>query len=421
VFELDGYDVLLAAMGCCVILALWLPRFVSGREPAAAALLIGASAAAFHFIPGMPAPLDPTTSPRIWEIATELTVVVALFGAGLRIDDVAAADWRPTWRLLAYALPLTIVAVASLGWTIGGLTLAGAVLLGAVLSPTDPVLAGDLQVGPPLEGGEQPVRFVLTTEAGLNDGLAFPFVLLGLTIAIGGFAPGGWMLEWLARDVVYRIAIGAASGAALGWLLGKIVFAIPRDNPLARTESGVVALAGVLVCYGATELLEGYGFVAAFTAGLVLRRAENRHEFHRRLHGFSESIEHALTAAVLILLGGALPALWPLLEWRYLAVGLLLLIVVRPAIGWLCLAGTALRRRERALVSFYGIRGIGSIYYLSYASARVELVDEPQLWAMLGYTILASTVLHGFTSGRVLERFGGRRARTATDKHTSAS
>jgi sodium/hydrogen antiporter len=399
VFDLNGYHILLAAMGCCVILALWLPRFVSGREPAAAALMILISAAAFYFIPGIPQPLDPTTSPRIWEIATELTLIIALFGAGLRIDNVAGANWGPTWRLLVLALPLTILAVAALGWTIGGLTLAGAVLLAAVLSPTDPVLAGDLQVGRPLEGGEQPVRFVLTTEAGLNDGLAFPFVLLGLTIALDGFAPGGWMLEWLARD----------------GLLGKIVFAIPRDNALARTESGVVAVAGVLVCYGFTELVEGYGFVAAFTAGLVLRRAENRHEFHRRLHGFSESIEHALTAAVLILLGGALPALWPVLEWRYLAVGLLLLLIVRPAIGWLTLAGTSLRPRERALVAFYGIRGIGSVYYLSYATARVELVNEPQLWAMVGYTILASTVLHGFTSGRVMDRFVGRRARARSN------
>ena len=149
------------------------------------------------------------------------------------------------------------MALAWIGWAVAGLTLAGAVLLAAVLSPTDPVLAGDLQVGPPLEGGEQPVRLALTTEAGLNDGLAFPFVLLGLAIAVNGFAPGSWVLEWLAVDVVYRIAVGAASGAALGWLLGKIVFAIPRDNSLARTESGVVALAGVLVCYGATELVAG--------------------------------------------------------------------------------------------------------------------------------------------------------------------
>ena len=167
-------------------------------------------------------------------------------------------------------MPLTIAAVAFAGWAIGGLTIAGAVLLAAVLAPTDPVLAGDLQVGRPLEGGEHPVRFALTTEAGLNDGLAFPFVLLGLVIAAEGFAPGSWGLEWLARDVVYRIVVGALSGAGIGWLLGKITFNIPRENELARTESGVVAFAGVLVGYGVTELLEGYGFVAAFMTGLDL-------------------------------------------------------------------------------------------------------------------------------------------------------
>ena len=260
------------------------------------------------------------------------------------------------------------------------------------------MLAGDLQVGPPLEGGEHPVRFVLTTEAGLNDGLAFPFVLLGLAVATEGVAPGSWGAEWLARDLLYRIAVGVLAGAAIGWLLGKIVFAIPRANALARTESGVVALAGVLVSYGLTELVEGYGFVAVFVTGLVLRRAEEDHEFHRRLHAFSESIEHALTALVLIMLGGALPLLWPVLDWRYLAVGLLLLLVVRPLVGWLSLLGTRLTMRERAAVAFYGIRGIGSVYYLSYASGRVELVNEPQLWAMVAYTILASTILHGFTA-----------------------
>jgi sodium/hydrogen antiporter len=403
-FELDSHHVLLAASGACVILAYWLPRFVSGREPVASALLVLAGAAAYGALPGMPTALDPTVSPRLWELVTELTVVVALFGAGLRIDNIVGSSWRPTLRLLVVALPLTIAVVAWIGVTLGGLTLAGALLLAAVLSPTDPVLAGDLQVGPPLEGGEHPVRFVLTTEAGLNDGLAFPFVLLGLAVATEGFAPGAWGAEWLARDVLYRIVVGVLSGAAIGWLLGKITFTIPRANALARTESGVVALAGVLASYGATELLEGYGFVAVFVTGLVLRRAEEGHEFHRRLHVFSESIEHALTALVLIMLGGALPFLWPVLDWRYLAVGLLLVLVVRPAVGWLSLLGTRLSVRERAAVSFYGIRGIGSIYYLSYATGRVELVNEPQLWAVVAYTILASTMLHGFTAATMVER-----------------
>ena len=105
-------------------------------------------------------------------------------------------------RLLVIAMPLTVAAIALLGWALAGLTVAGAVMLGAVLSPTDPVLAGDVQVGPPLEGREHPVRFTLTAEAGLNDGLAFPFVYLGLIIAAQGTNPWEWLVDWLLRDVL---------------------------------------------------------------------------------------------------------------------------------------------------------------------------------------------------------------------------
>jgi NhaP-type Na+/H+ or K+/H+ antiporter len=357
----------------------------------------------------MPQAFDPTTSPRAWEITSELTLIVALFGAGLRIDKIfVAANWGPTVRLLAIAMPLTIAAVAFAGWAIGGLTIAGAVLLAAVLAPTDPVLAGDLQVGRPLEGGEHPVRFALTTEAGLNDGLAFPFVLLGILIAAEGVAPGSWGLEWLGRDLLYRIAVGALSGVAIGWLLGKVTFTIPRKNALADTESGVVALAGVLLGYGVTELVEGYGFVAAFMTGLILRRAEEQHEFHRRLHVFTESIEHALTALLLVMLGGALPVLWPALDWRHLAIGALLILVIRPIAGWLSLLGTGLKRHDRAIVSFYGIRGIGSIYYLAFATGNVELVNETEMWAMVAFTILSSTIVHGLTAGVVVDRIDKR-------------
>ena len=404
-FELDGRHVLLAAIGACVTVAYWVPRFMSEREPVASALLLVTGAGVFALLPGIPAALDPTDAASVWERMTEMAVIVALFGAGLRIDKpFVRASWQPVVRLLLLCMPLTIAAVAALGFTIAGLTLAGAVLLGAVLSPTDPVLAGDLQVGPPQEGREHPVRFALTTEAGLNDGLAFPFVLLALLIASEGFAPGNWGVEWLARDLVYRVVAGALVGVAIGWLLGKITFAIPRQNALASTESGVVALAGVLLAYGVTELLEGYGFVAAFVMGVALRREEESHEFHRRLHVFSESIEHALTAVILVLLGGTLPLLWPALEWQYAAVGALLLLVIRPLAGYLSLLGTGLDTRERAIVSFYGIRGIGSLYYLGYAAAQIELVNERELWAIVAYTVLASTILHGLTASAIIER-----------------
>jgi NhaP-type Na+/H+ or K+/H+ antiporter len=407
-YGFDAYHVLFAALGGGIILAYWLPRFVSGREPAASALLILAGAAGFAVVPGMPAALDPVDNPRPWELTSEITLIIGLFGVGLRIDRlVKLPQWSPTIRLLVLAMPLTIAAVAFLGWWFAGMTLAGAILLGAVLAPTDPVLAGDVQVGPPLEGGEHPVRFTLTAEAGLNDGLAFPFVHLGLLIAGAGLLSTELAAEWAMRDLLYRVAVGAGAGAAIGWALGKILFDFPRENALAHTQAGVIALAGVLLCYGLTELAEGYGFVAAFVSGVTLRRAESRHDFHRRLHDFSESIEHALTAVLLVMLGGALPALWPALDLAHAAIALALIFLVRPLVGWLSLAGTKLKRRERLVVAFYGVRGVGSIYYLAYAGTHIELVNKAELWAAIAFTILVSTVVHGLSAGVAVERVTG--------------
>ena len=404
-FGLSPYHIAMALIGASIILAFWLPRFISGREPAASALLILAGMGAIALVPGMPEAIDPRSAPKIWEYASELAVIVALFGTGLRIDNLTSyRRWRPTVRLLLIAMPLTILAVAVLGFWLAGMTLGGAILLGAVLAPTDPVLAGDVQVGAPTEGGEHPVRFALTTEAGLNDGLAFPFVYLGLIVAAEGFTPADLAVEWFARDVVYRIAVGAISGAAIGWLLGKILFSIPMRNPLAKTASGVLALAGVLLAYGASELLEGYGFIAAFVSGLALRRAEAGHEFHTRLHSFSEAIEHALTAILLLLIGGALPLLWHELDWRYVTVALALIFLIRPLAGWISLSGTDLLGRERLVVAAYGVRGIGSIYYLGYATSHLSFVNEGQLWATIALTILISTVVHGLTAGAAVRR-----------------
>jgi NhaP-type Na+/H+ or K+/H+ antiporter len=404
-FGLASYHIVLAAAGAGIILAFWIPRFLSGREPAASALLILAGAAAFTLLPGMPQALDPRLSPKVWEHVSEMAIIVALFGTGLRIDNLTSYKrWQPTIRLLIVAMPLTILAVALLGFWLAGMTLAGAILLGAVLAPTDPVLASDVQVGPPTEGGEHPVRFALTTEAGLNDGLAFPFVYLGLLVAAEGFTLGGLAGEWFAIDVLYRIAVGTLSGAGIGWLLGKILFSFPHGNALANTGSGVLALAGVLLCYGATELIEGYGFIAAFVSGLALRRAEEGHEFHGRLHGFSEAIEHALTAILLLLIGGTLPLLWKELDWQHALIGLSLILVIRPMVGWVSLYGTDLRGRERFVVAAYGVRGIGSIYYLGYATSHMDFVNEGQLWATIAFTIFASTMVHGLTAGAVVER-----------------
>ncbi len=407
-FGFEAYHVLLAAVGASIILSFWLPRFLSGREPATSTLLILFGLAAFALIPGMPAVLEPVAAPRPWEVLSELCVVVGLFGTGLRIDRLAGRKrWVPTLRLLVIAMPVCILMVAFVGWTVAGMTLAGGLLLGAIMAPTDPVLAGDVQVGPPHEGGEHPVRFTLTTEAGLNDGLAFPFVHLGIAVATAGGLTLGLAGEWIARDLIYRVLAGVAGGAATGWLLGKVLFDWPRGNALSETGSGVIALAGVLLAYGFTELIEGYGFIAAFVSGYTLRRLETGHQFHRRLHDFSEALEHSLTAILLLGVGAALPILWPYFEWTHAAIGAALVFLIRPAVAWLSLSGTTFPIRERMVVSFYGVRGIGSIYYLAYAGHHVELVNEYQLWATIAFTILLSTVVHGLTAGLAVERVTG--------------
>ncbi|MCB1313066.1 MAG: cation:proton antiporter [Sedimentitalea sp.] len=404
-FTLDARHLTLALVGLIVILSRWLPRLVSNHEPAAAPLMLMLGAGASLLVPDLSLLPDPRDFPRPWETLSELAIIVALFGAGMRIDRLRPwKRWLPTVRLLAVAMPLTIFAVATMGLLLGGLTLAGAILLGAVLAPTDPVLAADVQVGPPHEGREHPVRFTLTTEAALNDGLAFPFVYLGLIIAADGFSTGDLVLEWLARDVVYRIAAGAFMGWAGGRALGFVLFRVPKGAILAETGSGVIAFAGVLLCYGSTELVEGYGFIAVAVLGLTLRRIEEEHHFHRRLHDSSEAVEHALTAILLVALGTALPSLLADMGWDHVLIALALIAVIRPLSGWISLIGTDLGHRSRAVISIYGVRGIGSIYYLGYAGIHMEFANETQLWSLVALAILLSTLLHGFSVAWAMDR-----------------
>ncbi|PWG65848.1 cation:proton antiporter [Spiribacter halobius] len=398
-FGLSPTHVLMAATGGAIFLGYWLPHLLFRRTAFSSVLLMILGLIIYVFVPGMPDALDPTVSPRLWEVVSEMAVIIVLFATGLRIDDVSSWNrWRPTVRMLLIAMPLTIACVAFLGWALAGMTVAGAVLLGAVLSPTDPVLAGDVQVGPPLEGKEHPVRFTLTAEAGLNDGLAFPFVYLGLVMGTQGIDPSLWLTEWVVRDVLYRIAVGAVVGGFVGWLLGRSLFSTWGAWAMEKSGPGVLALGAVLMTYGVVELVEGYGFIGAFTAGLCCRQVQKRHSFHTRLHAFSEAIEHAITAVLLVLLGSALPALWPVLDWRHSLIGFGLLLVIRPLVGWLSLLGAGMPSGDRWIVGFFGVRGIGSIYYVGFATGHLEFINEDQIWALAAYTIFASALIHGATS-----------------------
>ena len=407
---------LLAALGAVVLLAAWVPAFLNQRPLSLPIVLVGGSTLAFLLIPGMPS-IDPRDHLEVAEHATEIAVLVALLGAGLSLDRrPGLRSWRTTWRLLGIAMPLTIAIVGFLAWGVAGLAPAAALLFGAVVAPTDPVLAADVQVGEPaVEGApvdrEDEVRFALTSEAGMNDGLAFPFVYAA--IAAAGAASGSWIGPWVLSDLLARVAVGLLVGWIVGRLLSRIMFDPPVGlSALADSTQGFVALGAVLFAYGAAELAHGYGFLAVFVAAVTLRDSKREHAYHRTLHQFTGEIEQLLNVAMLVLFGGAIASgLLSDLTWRGAAVGFLVIFVARPVAARLCLARTAATPSERRAIEFFGIRGVGSLYYLSFATGRATFGEFDELWSSVSFTILLSIFVHGVTATPVMRNLDRRRAR----------
>ncbi|GIJ52309.1 cation transporter [Virgisporangium aliadipatigenens] len=405
---MDTADLAFAVAGVGALLAGLLPRLLEGRALSMPVAFLGLGVLVFALPLDLPAP-DPLAHPEVAEHLTEVGVIIALMGAGLKLDRrIGWRRWSSTWRLLAFAMPVTIAATALLGWWWAGLVPAAAVLLGSALAPTDPVLASDVQVGEPTEDedSEDEVRFALTSEAGLNDALAFPFVYLAITLATGGGLAG-----WFGYEVVYKLAAGLLLGLGCGWLLGRLFFRASNENiRLAKHSEGFVALAATFLAYGVTELAHGYGFLAVFVCAVSIRASERTHSFHQVLHDFAEQIERLLTVLLLLLLGGAVVhGLLAPLTWRAAAVGLALLLVVRPLVAWLSLRGDTLgTRSEHAVIAFFGIRGIGSFYYLAYATAEATIPDKELVWATTAFVVVVSVVVHGIAATPVMRRLDKR-------------
>ena len=413
----DTYEVALTVAGLVVLATAWLPAYLTKRPLSLPLVLVGLGALVFALPLGLFDP-DPRSDLEFAERLTELGVIVALMGAGLKLDrPVGWRRWRTTWRMLGVAMPLTIAAIALSGWWWLGLVPASAILLGAVLAPTDPVLASEVQVGEPgLEEGaradEDDVRFTLTSEGGLNDALAFPFVYLAIVVS-GGWGAGS-LGEWLAVDVGYRIVVGLALGVAVGWLLGVISFRPPGPlRALAESSQGFVAVAATLLAYGVAELAQGYGFLAVFVAAVTLRASERHHEYHRVLHDFTEDAGNLLVVGLLVVFGGAVASglLIDDLTWAGAAVAVVAVLVVRPAAGWIALLGTSVPRGDRWAIAFFGIRGIGSIYYLAYATSAERFSGVDTLWSVVTCTILLSLVVHGVTAAPTMAWLDGIRRR----------
>lgn len=373
-------------------------------------------------------PDDPWRHTLLLERMAELVVLVSLFTAGLKLSPgLRDKRWRLPVRLALTSMLITIALVALAAWLLLGFAPGPAIVLGAILAPTDPVLASDVQVSRPTDRDR--LRFALTGEGGLNDGTAFPFVLLGLGLmGLHDLGALGW--RWFALDLVWGTAAGLGIGAALGLAVGRLVLYLRREHKEAVGLDDFLALGLIGLSYGCALLLHGFGFLSVFAAGVALRRLEQSQTggagtppeveqaiadpdrsmadaiavdrqhapafMAQAVLGFNEQIERIGEVTVVITIGALLWAVqWQPAAWWFVP---LLLLAIRPLSVLLGLAGSVSSRGQRWLMGWFGIRGVGSLYYLLYALNH----GLPQQLAptMIGLTlavVVASIVAHGIS------------------------
>lgn len=396
------YEIGLLVVGIAALLVAWLPRVLRYRLLSFPILLVGLGAASFALPTGFE--LDPIRYGDIAARLAEVGVIVALTGAGLKIDrPLGFKSWTTTWLLLGVTMPLSIAAVALLGWWALGFAPATALLFGAALAPTDPVLASDVQVGAPGSGETDEVRFALTSEAGLNDGLAFPFTYAAIAM---GTAAGFDLGDWLLNDVLYKIAAGVAIGYLAGKGLAYLLFRVgDHHTKLAHSREGLVAVAVTLIAYAVAELAHAYGFIAVFVAALAIRDFERDHEYHKELNRFADQLERLASAVILVLFGGAVVSgLLGAISWVMVAVAAAVLFIIRPLAGMAGIGAVDMPKVEKRAIAFLGIRGIGSFYYVAFALQKADFEGARELWAAVSIVVIGSIVIHGFTAKPAIQK-----------------
>jgi sodium/hydrogen antiporter len=367
------------------------------------------------------------------ERVTEIAVIISLFTAGLKLR-LPASDrrWRAAILLATVTMVLTVGGLAALAVAAAGLPLGAAVLLGAVLAPTDPVLASDVRVED--EQDAEPVRLSLTGEAGLNDGTAFPFVMLGLGL-MGSHELGAYGWHWLTIDLAWAVVAGLGVGTLCGAGIGKLVLYLRRAHREAVGLDEFLALGLIALSYGIALLVNAYGFLAVFAAGLSVRRIERQHSdvsppadvalagrstdeqatdpetapayMARAVLNFNQQLERLGELAVVLVVGAMLAKIEVLGPGLLLAAGLF--VIIRPMATVLTLFRTPLSRPQRAFVAWFGVRGIGSVYYLAYALAHGVAAPTARVLADITLVVIAaSIVLHGVSVTPLMRRYSAR-------------
>lgn len=374
------------------------------------------------------------------ERLTEVAVLISLFAVGLRLRaPLSDPLWRAPVVMATLTMVVTVGLVATLGW-LAGLALAPALLLGAVLSPTDPVLASDVQVDH--ERDRDRLRFSLTAEGGMNDGTAFPMVMLALGL-LGLHELGDAGLRWWGRDVLWAVSGGLAIGWGMGWGFSRAVVWLRREREQAMGMESFLTLGLIALAYGVALAAQTYGFLAVFAAGLAMRQVE-RHDtpdegergapapsaqqaqvadlgpadattpakasayMAKAVLDFTLDLEKLAELVVMVLIGALLSR--DAFTWVNMGIALGVCGLARPLAVACTTRWLALDAPQRRLAAWFGVRGVGSMYYLAFAVAHGASGPEvdPVIDAVL-VTVAVSVLLHGATATPAMRRYRERR------------
>ena len=372
----------------------------------------------FHF--------NPLKESALLEVLTEVVVLISLFSAGVKMPGAfTLARWRAPILLATVSMAVTVALVAAFAVLVLGLPLGAGVLLGAILAPTDPVLATDVQIRHP--GDRDQLRFTLTCEAGMNDGSAFPFVMLGLGL-LGLHNLGENGMRWVLVDVVWATAGAVAIGVAGGMALARLSWALRRGTHKHALMDDFLGLGLIGLVYGLCVLAQAWGFLAVFFAAVALRQTEQSLAKTDTPAGdaeplptvsegslvFKEHLERLSEMVLVILIGGTLfLTSW---TWAAVALSLFLFVVARPLSVLVGLVGTGTAWKIRGLSAWFGVRGVGSLYYLMFAIQHgLPKALALQLIQFTLIVVTLSILLHG-TSVKPLLGLFWKRARPAPDE-----